>query len=144
MVPEPVCTTAIANNATTSVIINKKARKPLPGCVVCAVQTPSGRGVVAGTGSAGGAKPSPVPCWDGGGGGWWGAVVPIAAGHRAPPGHDPAVGPARPLASPAASDCGGERRGFSFKNKRSGALPELAECEGSARSLAGRPFSTAL
>lgn len=69
MVPEPVCTTAIANNATISIIINnkKKIQETLARLIAVCWGWEPGAG-----GWGGGAKPSSVlfggcrgalPCW---------------------------------------------------------------------------------
>lgn len=105
MVPEPVCTTAIANNATTSVIINKKSQEtPARLRGVCCADAlgaeGEGGGVLAGTGSTGGAKPSPVPFAGGGGSGG----CPHRRGALGAPGARPRRG-----AGPSTSEPRGER-----------------------------------
>lgn len=108
MDPEPVCTTAIANNATTSIIKLNKRKRP-QACLVCAEGEV--RGVAETAPGAGAGEPSPV-------------CVSRGRGSSLRPGtpeRDPAAGRALPPHQrPAAKSGRAIRRetdGFSLKNK---------------------------
>lgn len=126
MDPEPVCTTAIANNATTSIIKLNKRKRP-QACLVCAEGEV--RGVAETAPGAGAGEPSPV-CVSRGRGSSLGPGTPE---------RDPATSAPPPKAGGRSA---GKRMASPLKtSSNSSVLPELTKREGSTRPSSHPAFA---